>query len=152
MDPAIPIMGYILLSIFLILLLLLISFFLICKYQIYTETQKSRGRLSSQAQGANASESSIRIPLRRGGIGRRGKGLRGVLPLRRGGMGCCEAGKRVEGGVVGEVERGERIDSDGERNGMDEVDVVDGEVEILGAPPPYLGRGEVRGIDYGMGA
>lgn len=66
-----------------------------------------------------------------------------MLPLRRGGMGYCEVVERGEGGIVGGEDGGERINSNDERNGIDEVDVVDGEVEILGAPPPYTVRGEV---------
>lgn len=48
-----------------------------------------------------------------------------------------------DGDVAGGVDGGERINSIDERNGYDEVDVVDGEVETHGAPPPYTGRGEV---------
>lgn len=116
---------------------------------MYTEIRTASANLNPQR--ADGSENKTRIPLQRGGIGSRGKGLRGALPFRRGGMGrYCEVGGRggrgiVEGGErVEGVDGMERMNGNGGRNGINDFDVVvDRDVEMLGAPPPYTGHGEV---------
>ncbi|KAF7896873.1 uncharacterized protein EAF01_009276 [Botrytis porri] len=145
MNPIIPITGYVLLSILLLLLLLLI-----CKYQIYIETQ-TQTQPSPQTPELHELDNTTRISLQRGGIGRREKGWRGILPFTRGerGRGHCEVGG-VERGD-GDVRGGERINGSSARNRRDEIDVVDGEVEILGASPPYTGRGRYEGWVWGGG-